>query len=322
MILRFLPLLLAVLFLGGCGDPKKSPKEAAAEFFAHCAAGKSDEAYKSASKIFQLERTDKYFEARVRDLGLDQTKAVTWSDPEKKGDTQRVKGEFELGDGKRLTLLVSMAEEDGRWKVLQVREPKADGKSEDVFAVVSRSADTQAEREKALLEPVASAMPTERQLQQLVERTLTDFQGAIETNDFRDFHASVSDRWKYRGKDPRLLNYTGTDPRRIEESDPMNRAQRLTVEALKSNFQPFVQANVNLKPVFGKTATFTSPPHITSDGVLTLQGTYSDFVFQGGFPSQPRRLKFKLEYVLEGSSWRLFGITLNLEQPPGAAAPR
>ena len=71
MILRFLPLLLAALFLTGCGDPKQGPKEAAAEFFAKCASGKIDEAYKSASKIFQLERTDKYFEARVRDLGLE-----------------------------------------------------------------------------------------------------------------------------------------------------------------------------------------------------------------------------------------------------------
>ena len=58
------------------------------------------------------------------------------------------------------------------------------------------------------------------------------------------------------------------------------------------------------------------------DGVLTLSGFYKEFVFQGGFPAQPRRLRFKLEYVMEGSSWRLFGITVNLESPNGPAAPR
>jgi hypothetical protein len=149
-----------------------------------------------------------------------------------------------------------------------------------------------------------------------------DFQEAINRNDFADFFLAVSDRWKYRGKDPRLLGYTGTDPRRIEESDPFNKSQRLTVEALRSNFEPFVTAKVDLKPIKGKPMTLTTPAHLTSDGVLTLSGTYKDFVFQGGFPAQPRRLRFKLEYVMEGSSWRLFGITLNLDQPNGGTVPR
>jgi hypothetical protein len=142
-----------------------------------------------------------------------------------------------------------------------------------------------------------------------------DFQDAVNRNDFSDFFVAVSDRWKYRGKDPRALNYTGTDPRRLAESDPQNQARRLTVEALRANFQPFVEAKVDLTPIKGKPMILTSPAHITSDGVLTLAGTYDNFVFQGGFSAQTRKLRFKLEYVMEGSSWRLFGITLNLEQP-------
>ena len=315
---RLLLLLVCALCFGACGGPKQGPKEAAAEFFQKCAEGKVMEAYKSASKIFQLERTDKYFEARVRDLGLDQLKRAIWSEPEKKGETQRVKGDLVVHEDRPLTLVVTMVEEEGQWRVLNAKQEKG----EDVFAVVARTKDTQAEREKAFLEPVATAMPSERQLQLLVEKTLMDFQDAINRNDFKDFFASVSDRWKYRGKDPRLLNYTGTDRARIEESDPFNTAQRLTIEALRSNFGPFVEAKVDLTPIKGKSILLTSPAHITSDGVLTLAGTYKEFVFQGGFGAQPRKMKFKLEYVMEGSSWRLFGITVNLENPTATPTGR
>lgn len=315
-------LLLAAFCLGGCGGPKVGPKQAATDFFDKLAAGKTSEAYASATRIFKLERTEKYFEARVRDLGLNDVKSVTWSEPEEKGDKQRLRADFRVQDGKSLALVVNMAEEEGEWRILNAKEQKADGTQEDAFAVLARSTDTQGEQQKSIVEPVSTAMPTERQLQQLVEKTLMDFQDAITRNDFADFFVTVSDRWKYRGKDPRLLGYTGTDPRRMEESDPQNRAQRLTIEALRANFEPFVQAKVDILPIKGKPMTLSTPAHITSDGVLTLSGYYKDFVFQGGFPAQPRRMKFKLEYVMEGSSWRLFGITVNLEQANGAGAPR
>jgi hypothetical protein len=315
-------LFFAVLFLGACGGPKVGPKDAAAAFFEKCGAGKLEEAYQSATRIFQLERTEKYFEARVRDLGLNEVKSVTWGEPEAKADAQRLKADFLLQNGNTLTLLVNMAKEDGQWRLLSAREQKPDGKTEDAFAVLARTTDTQGDQQKSLVEPVSATLPSERQLQQLVEKTLMDFQDAVTRNDFTDFFASVSDRWKYRGKDPRLLGYTGTNPRNIEASDPTNKAKRLTIEALRSNFEPFVQAKVDLTPIKGKPMVLSAPAHITSDGVLTLTGTYKEFVFQGGFPAQPRRMKFKLEYVLEGSSWRLFGITVNLEHPPGTGVPR
>ena len=51
---RLLLTLLLALTLGACGGPKVGPKEAAADFFAKCAAGKTTEAYKSSAQIFQL----------------------------------------------------------------------------------------------------------------------------------------------------------------------------------------------------------------------------------------------------------------------------
>jgi hypothetical protein len=319
MLSRLL-LFLAAVFLAGCGGPKIGPREAAAEFFQQCASGKSSAAYHTATKLFQLGRTEKYFEARVRDLGLDQVKSVEWSPAEPRADTQRVRGVFELAGREPLTLQVTMAKEDGQWRVLSAK--REGGTNDEVFAVLARSSDTETERTMAFVDPVAMTMPSERQLQQLVEKTLMDFNSAIQRADFSDFFASVSDRWKYRGKDPRALSYAGSDPRRLQESDPMNSAQRLTIEALKSAFQPFVEAKIDLTPLKGKAMTLDEPARLTSDGVLTMTGHYKEFVFQGGFPPQPRRMTFKVEFVFEGSSWKLFGITVNAQPPEAAAAKR
>lgn len=315
MIFRKLIPLLAALALSGCGAPKQAPKEAAQEFFTQCASGKIGDAYDSSSNLFKLERTKQYFEARVHDTGLDQMKSVEWSEPESKDDTVSIKGNFETAKGP-MTLLVTLAQESGRWRLLGA---KSEGEKGDVFSVQTRSKDNQGERDKAFGEPVAIAMPSDRQLQQLVEGTIMEFQSALTETEkpFQKFFDTVSDRWKYRGKDPSQLNYVGTDPNRLAQSDPNNTAQRLTIEALRANFRPFVEARVDLSPIKGKPATFTTPPRLTSDGVLILMGEYKEFVFQGGFPPKPRTLKFQLEYVFEGSSWRLFGITLQLERPPG-----
>ena len=315
MIPRIL-LLLVTLAVASCSGPKTNPKDAAVEFFQKCASGNSAAAYQSASKVFQLERSQKYFEARVRDLGLDRVKSVEWSEPEARGETQRVRGKFSLNDDKTINLVVAMVQENGEWRLLGATQT-VDDRIDDVFAVVARTEDSESDRKRAFVEPVDTAMPSDRQLQQLVETTLIDFHEAIQADEFAGFFATVSDRWKYRGKDPRALNYAGTDPRRLQESDPMNRSQRLTVEALKREFHPFVAAKVDLSPIKGKKLILDPPAYITSDGVLTLQGHYKEFVFQGGFPAQPRRLSFKLEYVFEGSSWKLFGITLNVVPPEG-----
>jgi hypothetical protein len=318
MHLRFLLLLCVAVFLAACGGKETGPKEAAAEFFQRCANGQTEAAYQSASQVFKLERTQKYFEARVRDLALDKVQSAQWSEPQEKAGTQHVLGRFTVDGGKELQLNVQLARENGAWRILEVtRPPEKNGKSrpEDVFAVLARSQDSEAERTKAIVDPVTTAMPTARQLQQLVEKTLMDFNESIKTGNFDDFFAQVSDRWKYRGKDPRALGYAGTDPRRLEESDPENKAGRLTVSALRAAFAPFVAAKVDLSPLKGKTMVLEEPAHITSDAVLTMKGYYDEYVFEPGFPPQPRRLTFKLEYVFEGSSWRLFGITAHLVKP-------
>src|SRR5204862_4045797 len=68
----------------------------------------------------------------------------------------------------------------------------------------------------------AVRIPEKAELQKLIEETLAMFNRAIAANDFEDFYKFVSLRWRFRGKDPRVLGYSGTDPGKILESDPYN----------------------------------------------------------------------------------------------------
>jgi hypothetical protein len=158
----------------------------------------------------------------------------------------------------------------------------------------------------------ADLVPREQQLQALVEEALMQFDASVKAGDFTGFYEFVSDRWRYRGKDPRVLNYIGTDPARVRASDPDNHDNRITKAALDRSFKPFIDARVDLTPIKGRKITLSEPASINTDGILTLTGRYETLVFVGPPPPTSKKLSFKLEFVLEASKWKVFGITLSL----------
>ena len=171
-------------------------------------------------------------------------------------------------------------------------------------------------RATELLEPIALTMPSDLQLQRLVEDTLLLFNDAIQSGgDFSALYADASDRWKYRGKDPRELAYRGNDPLRVSVSDPVNDENRLTAAALRRAFDSAIQAKIDISPLKGTKMILSEPARINSDGVLRLAGTFDCVVTQGAEPKLPRKLDFLIEYVFESSRWKLFGITVNLLMP-------
>ena len=315
-LLTHLRFIIICVFFAGCGDSKNGPREAADQFFALCANGKAAEAYASASGIFQIERSAKYFQARVRELGFDTMQGVTWTPLDTPGRARTLRGEFKLKDGHTVPLIVSVVQDSGRWCLLGVKiETPAGVVNEDLFAVAVRSQDSEAESNKALLEPVAATLPTERQLEKLAEKALLEFDDAVKKNDFQGLYDSASDRWKFRGKDPRVLTYPGKDKAMIEKSDPYNKAQRLTKTAMEHAFRGFVEANTDITPIKGKKMILDEPANLNSEGVLTLIGHYDAFVFQGGLPPTPCKMNFQLEFVQEGSQWKSFGFTVNFLAP-------
>lgn len=317
MFQRLIPMLLATL-LCGCGGQKESPRDAAQRFFNLCSERKFDAAYEQGSAPFKLTRTAKYFEARARDLGLDTAKRVEWGEPEPNGKAMKLRGEFTLKDGGKLALNLTFLEEDGHWRLLDAKTDPAPqtGAVDEVFTVTSRSKDSVIIRATEVLEPIALAVPSESQLQRLAEDTLLLFNDAIQNGgDFSALYADASDRWKFRGKDPRDLSYRGSDPRRTGAGDPFNEENRLTTAALHRAFDAAVQAKIDISPLKGTKMILSEPARINSDGVLRLMGTFDCVVTQGGETRLPRKLDFLLEYVFESSRWKLFGITVNLLVP-------
>lgn len=313
-MVRFFSLFLTLVFLAGCGGEQTSPRDSAERFFALLKAGKIADAYDSASASFRIAQSRKYFEARVLDLGLHEFKSLVLGKPDERSGMTRVQGDFKLKDDSTLVLTLGFVKEAGNWKLAEARRAEAEGAiGENVFAVKARSSDTVDERSKAFLEPIATALPTDRQIEQLARRSLLDFNDAVKAGDFTDFYESVSDRWKYRGKDLGTLNYTGSENEDLQKSDPFNKAGRLTKEALHQTYRPFVDAKVDLGPIAKASMKLDEPARVTSDGVLIAKGKFDCIVFLGT-PPKPGRMDFLLEYVFESSRWKLFGITVTVLQ--------
>ncbi len=308
---------LALIFsalLCGCEDHSRTARDAAQDLARLFSERKFTEAYAQTAPAFQFRRSENYFGARLIDLGLCDARGVKWGEPERNGHLATVRGIFMLRDEGRLPLNFIFSLEDGTWRLIEARSiPGPGGVAEDVFAVAARTRDTVNTKAVDILEPVATEIPAEPQLRQLVEDTLLLFNEAIQNGgDFSALYAAASDRWKYRGRKKEDLEYVGPDPGRTERADPLNRDDRLTIGALRTAFASHVEAKVDLSPIRGKKMILTSPPRVNSDGVLNLYGTFEADVFQPSAPARPRRVGFKLEYVREAGWWKLMGLTVNL----------
>jgi hypothetical protein len=318
--LRTLALFFAAL-LCSCEDTSRTARDAAEEMSRRFTEQRFAEAYQQTSSAFRFTRSAKYFEARVRDLGLCDARDVKWGEPERNGRLATVRGVFTFKDGGQSALNFTFAMEEGGWRLIEARPDRAPdgGTAEDVFAVEWRTRDTKEAKATDILEPNALDVPAEPQLRQLAEDTLLRFNEAIQNGgDFSALFSVASDRWKFRGRDPVDLKYAGSDPERRRKADPDNNDNRLTVGALGNAFHAAVEAKVDLSPIRGRKLILSDPARVTSDGVLSLNGTFDTSVYQATMPGSARKLVFGLEYVREASQWKLFGITVNIVSPESA----
>ena len=300
--------LLFSMLLCGCRETSKSPRDAAEELARMFSEKRIAEAYEATAPAFRFRRSQKYFEARVRDLGICDARTVKWEDAERNGKVATVRGVFTFKNDSALPLKLVFGMVDGGWRLLEARSAPAPGAgiSEDIFAVEARTSDTVNTRALEILEPNDTEIPPESQLRQLAEDTLLLFNEAIQNGgDFSGLYAAASDRWKYRGRDPKM--------------DPYNNDGRLTIAALRKAFEAAIAAKVDISPIREKKIILSEPARVNSDGVLILNGTFDAAVFQASLPGSPRRAVFMLEYVREAARWKLFGLTVNIVAPESKA---
>jgi len=104
-----------------------------------------------------------------------------------------------------------------------------------------------------------------------------DFNAAIQSADFTDFHRTISKPFQ----------------------------KQVTPERFKQVFQVFIDADIDFREIRTLDADFTSTPAVESSlGVKTLK-------LKGFYPTSPRNTRFDLKYIPEGQDWKLIAIEIN-----------
>jgi hypothetical protein len=112
--------------------------------------------------------------------------------------------------------------------------------------------------------------PPDEQLQYLVRETMVDFNDAIQTEDFSDFYSKICKPWQ----------------------------KQVTPEQMKGMFQKFIDGGASFGEVKNMDATFTTRKIKKDSGYKILE-------VDGEYPTTPNATTFELNYLAEGSDWKL-----------------
>ncbi|MBS1796380.1 MAG: hypothetical protein JSS81_21200 [Acidobacteria bacterium] len=120
-------------------------------------------------------------------------------------------------------------------------------------------------------------IPSNDEMQDIVKKTMLDFNDALQSGDFTDFHKTVAKKWQ----------------------------DQITPEKFKEGFSVFVNNKTNISNIKNEKAEFTSGPKIDRSRGLR------ELVVEGKYNTSPLPAKFKLQYISEGKDWKLYGIELD-----------
>jgi hypothetical protein len=134
--------------------------------------------------------------------------------------------------------------------------------------------------EDALSDTSRGDVPSEREMERLVKRTLLDFNDAVQKGDFTDFHSKISDVWK----------------------------KTSTPEKFNQGFAEFIQKDIDISTIEGKVATFDPKPNVKrKSGYKVLEA-------KGKYDTSPLPVRFENEYIQEGGDWKLISIRVDTRQ--------
>lgn len=120
-------------------------------------------------------------------------------------------------------------------------------------------------------------IPTGDELQEMSQKTLIDFNDAIEQEDFTDFFQTISKLWQRQGSPAKL----------------------------KETFQPFIDKKVNIGGIRAMEARFTSKPRVDDS-----KG-FKELIVEGRYDTSPFPTKFELKFTPQGRDWKLTGISVD-----------
>ncbi len=120
-------------------------------------------------------------------------------------------------------------------------------------------------------------IPEGDELQTMAQKTLVEFNDAIQADDFTDFFQSISKLWQ-------------------RQSSPAK---------LKETFQKFIDRKFDIGEVRTMEADFTSKPRVDDS-----KG-FKELILEGRYDTSPNPTKFELKYTPEGKNWKLTGIMVD-----------
>jgi hypothetical protein len=117
-------------------------------------------------------------------------------------------------------------------------------------------------------------IPSDDELQDIVKKTMLDFNDALLKEDFEDFHDSISKYW----------------------------ARQTTPDKLKAGFQNLIDGDADMSEIKSMKAEFTK------DASIEREGSLRKLMTEGEYDTKDIKTKFELQYIPEGKQWKLFGI--------------
>jgi hypothetical protein len=124
--------------------------------------------------------------------------------------------------------------------------------------------------------------PDDDELQYLARQTMVDFNDAIAKADFNYFHSTICKPWQ----------------------------KQVSADEMKNMFQRFIDGKASFGEVSTMDATLTTRK-------VRKEGSYKILEVNGEYPTSPNTTSFELNYLAEGSDWKLSKIkvetTINLQ---------
>jgi hypothetical protein len=131
--------------------------------------------------------------------------------------------------------------------------------------------------EDALSDSSRGDVPSEREMERLVKRTLLDFNDAVQKGDFTDFHSKISKVWK----------------------------KTASPEKFNQGFSEFIQKKIDISNIEGKVASFDPQPNVKrKSGYKVLEA-------KGKYDTSPLPVRFENEYIQEDGDWKLISIRVD-----------
>ncbi len=240
-------------------------------FFKDIAAGKYDQAYARTAFGFQAQQSEPVFAQTLKEMGLDEAAKAEMEPPVIDGREAKVNVTVRTIRDKTLKFHVTLLQESGRWRIFSLRSPinESGRRMQNPFTLMGKGT--------AFTDALSRPIPSEEELRKLTDEAMMMFHSAVQQESFADFYEWAALAWQ----------------------------DQLTLGKLQRAFQPFIDSKIDLSGVQNEKPIFDSPPAITTEGLLVLEGHY---------PTKPNETGFLLKFIYESPRWRIFGMSVNIRK--------